>query len=141
MNDLAQDLVQRGFNLFAGHETNNLLLDLPVLENKQGRNAANTIALGSDRVAVHVHFADLDLAGVGSGNLVHNGRQGFTRTTPDRPKINQYRLIALKHCLIKISIGDLCNKLRCFAGHKDYFPSPKSQSWWTWNSSNIVPDD
>src|SRR6266481_2754956 len=106
LNNLAQVLVQRGFNLFAGYVTHNLFLDLPVLENKQGGDAPNPIALGRNGIAVHIHFADLHFAGVGSSNFVHDGRKHLTRTAPDRPEINQYRLIALQNCLIKVSVGD-----------------------------------
>src|SRR5208337_1527239 len=90
-------LVERLLDGLFGNVADNLLLHLAVLEDQQGGNAANAIALRRGHVLVHVHLAYLDLAAVRGGDLVHDGRQRLTRTAPCGPEIHHHRLLRLEH--------------------------------------------
>src|SRR5579859_5409462 len=116
--DLADVLVQGFFDYLAGHVAYDLLLHLATLENKQSRDTAYSVTLRSDRAGVHVHFADLHFARISGGHLVPNGRQCFAGTAPGSPEVDHDRLLALKHFLVKVGVGNFQN---CSSCHENPF--------------------
>src|SRR5207248_5913549 len=90
------------------HSDDDLLDDLAILEDQQGRDAANVIATGGVHRLVHVQLGHFELASVVASDLRHRWREHMTRAAPFRPKIDQHRLRAAcgEHFRLKISVVD-----------------------------------
>src|ERR1700722_1850891 len=101
---LTDQLADALIDLIFGNKAHNLLRYLATLEEKQGRNAANTITHRSGRIPIHIHLHHLELAAVLHRDLVHDGRQCPARPAPGSPKIDQNRLLGLQHLLLKCRI-------------------------------------
>src|SRR6478672_9815092 len=104
-------LVQRFLDLLFGHVADDLLFHLAALEHEQRRDAAHTVPHRSGVVAVHVHFADLDLTGVLASQLFHNGSNGAARTAPSRPKVHQYWCLRFQDILVKVLVRNFHNSV------------------------------
>src|SRR5207248_10312617 len=86
---------------------------LTALEYEQGWNTANSVAHGGRAVAVHVHFADFELACVLSSQFIYDWGDRAAGSAPSRPEVHQHRCLRLEDILIEARIGDLCNSISC----------------------------
>src|SRR5262245_26012418 len=89
---LQQDAIHFLRQLVLALVAHDLLLDLAVLDEEQGGNAANAVALRRSCIAVHIHLHDLELAVVLIRDLVHQWGNGLTGAAPSRPEGTQDRL-------------------------------------------------
>src|SRR5271169_3773455 len=106
-------LIERLLDRLFRNVADDLLLHLAVLEDQQGGNAADAVALRRSHVLVHIHLAYLDLAAVRGGDFVHDGRQRLTRTAPSGPEIHHHRLLRLEHVAIEALVGQFHNSVPC----------------------------
>src|SRR5438105_6271038 len=76
-------------DLFLRHEADDLIGELPVLEDQHGRDAANHEAARNGRVLVDVHLRNRDAAVVLRGKGINGGPQPPARTAPLGPEVHQ----------------------------------------------------
>jgi hypothetical protein len=88
--------------IFFARHAGDLIAQLAVFEEKQGRDGANVVLKRKALIFVHVYLRDLDCAGFFAGNLVQERGNHFAGTAPFRPKIDNDRLVALGHFAVKI---------------------------------------
>jgi hypothetical protein len=88
--------------IFFARHTGDLVVQLPVFEEEQGRDGANVVLKRKALIFVNVNFSDLDCAGFFTGNLVQERGNHFAGTAPFRPKIDNDRLVALGHFTVKV---------------------------------------
>jgi hypothetical protein len=69
------------------HCTYDLVYYLSTLDEKDSRDAADTIFGRDIRIGIHVEFADVYLACVFGRELLHDGAQGLAWAAPFCPKI------------------------------------------------------
>lgn len=89
-----------------------LLGNLTVLDDEQCRNRAHTELRGEALMFINVHFADLDLALVFTGEFVENGRDHLARTAPFGPEIHEHRGAGLQSFGIKVVLRERCDQRR-----------------------------
>src|SRR5215469_8103187 len=101
---------------------NDLLDDLPVLEDAHGRDIHDPVALGDDRVLVDVELHDVNLLAVLGRDLLKHGGDLAARSTPFGPVVNDDRLGSLQylglegrvgHCLGCAHFWDFPSSVRC----------------------------
>jgi len=82
-------LFDLGFQIGFSDESNELLGDLAILEEYEGRNGAD-VELGGDlAVLIDVDFCNAQFPGHFPGQLFEDGRDGFAGSTPRGPEIDQ----------------------------------------------------
>src|ERR1700736_1321218 len=93
--------------IFLARHSSDLIAQLPVFEKEQRRNGANVVLKGKTLVLVHVHFRDLDRAGLLLRDLVQQWRDHFAGAAPFRPEIDDYGLVAVGDFTVKIGFIEL----------------------------------
>jgi hypothetical protein len=68
---------------------NDLLHDLPILEQQESRDTPNPVPHCDSGVGVDIELADFQLSIILGGNLFHDRGDDPTWAAPDRPKVNQ----------------------------------------------------
>lgn len=86
----------QGADLGAGH--------IAVIEDHQGRDAADAILGGSVRIRIDVHLADLQLAVVLISQLCEDRRNHLARATPFGPEVYQYGSFCLEYILLETAV-------------------------------------
>src|SRR3954447_18111038 len=84
---LVDDLLE----IFLLGETDHRFEDLPALEEKKSRDAANLVLEGDGGVFVDVQFADGDLAGVFARERVDRRPEALAGPAPLGPEVHQHR--------------------------------------------------
>src|ERR1019366_2489390 len=88
-----RDVALNGFlDLIARDRADDLLGDLPVLEDEQCWDAADVELAGGIRVFVDVQFHDFNFSRVGGCDLRHRWSQHQARPAPLRPEIDHHGL-------------------------------------------------
>ena len=82
-------------------------LNLAVLEQQQGRDAANLETRGGLLVVVDIDLDHLDPSRIFIGQLVHQRSDHLARATPFGPEIDQNGHIALQHFGLEIGLVDM----------------------------------
>ena len=88
--------------------THGLTHQLALLKHQQGGDAHHAELAGQLRLLVHVHLAHLHIGAL-LGHLVHNGTEHAAGAAPAGPEVQQDRLCALQHLLLKIFLRDRNN--------------------------------
>src|SRR3989344_5601737 len=86
-------------------------LDAAVLEQHQGRDAADAIFRRSLGVLVDVELGDLELAVVFPGNFFEHRRNHLAWAAPLRPVVDQHRAIGLEYFLLKTVVSNIDDSL------------------------------
>src|SRR6516164_10009238 len=89
---LAQMLVERFLDGFAGDVTHPLVEHLSILENQQSGNPAYAVALWCYGTGIHVHLRHFYFPLIGRGHFVYNRSQSLAGPAPCGPEINHDRL-------------------------------------------------
>ena len=82
-------------------------VDLPLIDEQERRNGADTVLRRERLLFVNVDFADLDLAVVFIGQFIQQRRDHLAWAAPFRPKIHHDRLLTLHDFAVKIRLVDL----------------------------------
>ena len=92
-------------NLVLGLIAHELFRDFSVLKEKDRRDTLDPVFLGRIRIFIYVHFSDRNTAGVGRCDLFDHRTEHPAGPAPLGPKIDQNRLLGLKHLRLEISVG------------------------------------
>src|SRR6185436_9996972 len=103
----------RLLDLFLGHVAHDLFLYLATFEYQEGRDTPDAVAHRCGAVTVNVHLADLYLALVLIGKLIHDRGNRAAWAAPGCPEIHQHWLVCLQYVLIKICISYFENTVVC----------------------------
>src|SRR4029077_19651603 len=88
-----REVALNGFlDLVARDRADDLLGDLPALEDEQGWDAADVELSGGVGIFVDVQFHDFNFSRVGGGHLGHGGSQHQAWPAPLRPEIHHHGL-------------------------------------------------
>ena len=90
--------------IFFARNSSDLITKLPVFEEEQSRDGPDVVLERKTLTFVHINFGDLNHAGFLMRDLIQQWRDHFARTTPFRPKIDDYRLLALHDFAVKIGL-------------------------------------
>src|SRR5215831_14524409 len=101
---LTQDLVHARREDMRGHRADHGLSHLPLVEEHEGGNARDAIALGHRGVLVDVELAHGQTPCILGRDLLHDWSHETTRTTPGGPKIDQHGTGGVEDVVLK-SIG------------------------------------
>jgi hypothetical protein len=88
--------------------------ELAFVEDHQGGDAADAKFAGDVAVVIDVELGDLQLAVVGSGQLIQRGGDHFAGAAPFGPKVHEDGLVSLQHVGFEAGIGDVFDEV---AGH------------------------
>src|SRR5215471_15230970 len=89
-----------------GHRADHGLSHLPLVEEHEGGNARDAIALGHRGVLVDVEFAYGQTSRILGRDLLHHRPHETARTTPGGPKIDQYWTGGLEDVVLEIASCD-----------------------------------
>ena len=78
-----------GFQVGFPDESYELFGDLTILEEDEGRDGTDIVLGGDCAVLVDVDFPDAQLPGHFRGQFFEDGSDGFARTAPGCPEIDQ----------------------------------------------------
>ena len=94
-------------DLFFGDGADDLLDDLAVFEDEQGRDAADVVAAGGIHRLIDVELGDLELAGVIVRDLRDGRGKHVAWAAPLGPKIHEHRLGAAggENFCLKVCVG------------------------------------
>src|SRR6516225_7131491 len=106
--DLAQDLVHVRRQHTLGHRADDGLEHLPLVEEHEGGNARDAIALGHRGVLVDVELAHGQTPHILGRDLLHDWSHETTRTTPGGPKIEQHGTGSVEDVVLK-RVGRDCH--------------------------------
>src|SRR5256885_17177269 len=95
-----QRLLQARLRLY----TDETLDDFAVLEQHERRDATHTVVLRGPRSVINVKLANFDRAGIFAGELLDDGRDLTTGSTPRGPKVDQHGLARLQNFTVKIVV-------------------------------------
>src|SRR5262245_2681982 len=93
--------------IILGHGRDAAAGDLSVLEDHEGRDAADSIVLRRLGILVDVELGDDHLVFHAGRQLVKNWRHPHARTAPGGPEIDEHRLARLEHIGFEAGVGDL----------------------------------
>ena len=82
--------------------TDHLIDDLAAFEDQKSRNAHNAVLLSDAALVIYIHLVNFRAARVFLSQLLDGRTDGFARTAPFRPKIDQNGNVRLEHVLFKI---------------------------------------
>jgi hypothetical protein len=94
--------------LFA-RDASDLVAQLTVLEKEQGWDRADIVFERETLIFVHVNFRYFDGVQFFASNLIQQRRDHFAGATPFGPKIDDYRLVVLRHFAVKIGFSEIDN--------------------------------
>lgn len=89
----AREILKRGVDKsrdsITWRRTYELIHNFSALKHQESRNAHDIVGLGQVLVGIYVDFENLRLANVLGGKLLDRRTDGFARSAPSRPKIDQ----------------------------------------------------
>src|SRR5215471_9841014 len=88
------------------HRTYHGINYVSALEEEQGRNTRNAIALVNGRVIIDVELAHLQLASVLCGHLLDRWGHHTAWATPGGPEVDQHWRSGLQYFCVKIADGN-----------------------------------
>lgn len=103
--DRLGEAVERPFELRFGRHPHKTLRNFAILEKHESRDALNAVLLGHGRIVIDIDLPDLDSARILLGQLLDQGSDLPTWTTPRRPKIHQHSAGRIQHFILEIVIG------------------------------------
>src|SRR6266540_2487542 len=107
-------LLDQRLKLGLGNGPHNLVHDLAILEEDDGRDTTNPEFARDAGVLVDIHLADLDLAVVIVGNRVNHRGNGLAGGAPCGPEVNQHGYGSLQYFILEIIVSEGVNLV---AGH------------------------
>ncbi len=96
-------------NIVLRSGTYNLVLDLTILEQQQGRDTPDVVLARSAHIVVDIELDYLGSTGKILGNLIDGRSKHPARCTPLSPEINQHRLAPIQYFLFETLIGYILN--------------------------------
>src|SRR3972149_9131023 len=93
--------------------------DIAVLEQHQGRDAADAVFGRCRLIVVDVEFGDLEPACVFPGDIVEDGRDHLARPAPLGPIVDQHRHARLQYFRLEWFVGSLMNVLPSWTSPAD----------------------
>src|SRR4030095_8911508 len=127
--DLAQDLVHVRRQHTRGHRADDGLSHLPLVEEHEGGNARDAIALGHRGVLVDVELAHGQTPRILGRDLLYDRSHETARTTPRGPKIDQHGTGGVEAVVLKIVCRD-----RHWRYHMCVLSSLGCEARWAWST-------
>jgi hypothetical protein len=93
--------------IFFVRDTGDLIAELPVFEKEQSGDCADVVLERKALIFIYVNFPNLDRARFLACNLIQQRRDHFAGTAPFCPKIDNYRLVALRDFAVKIGVIEI----------------------------------
>jgi hypothetical protein len=99
------DAVEAGFEIALAAQADNLIGNLALMKEEQGRDGADAILGCQGLLLVNVHFANSDAAIVLLGQLIQNRYQSAARAAPFSPEINEDGCAGFKDFFGEVLLG------------------------------------
>jgi hypothetical protein len=93
--------------IFFARDAGHLIAQLPVFEEEQSGNCADVVLERKALIFIYVNFRNLDRARFLARNLIQQRCDHFAGTAPFCPKIDNYRLVALRDFAVKIGFIEI----------------------------------
>jgi len=95
--------------IFFARDAGDLVAQLAVLEKQKGRDRADIVFERETLIFVHVNFRYFDRLQFFASDLIQHWRDHFTGAAPFGPKIDDHRLVLLRHFAVKIGFVKIDN--------------------------------
>ena len=95
--------------IFFARDAGDLVAQLAVLEKKQSRNCPDIVLERKALIFVHVNLRYFDRVQFFASDLIQQRRDHFAGATPFGPKIDDHRLVMLRHFAVKIGFIEIDN--------------------------------